>query len=125
MGTSSTSSFIFNSGNNVAAFGPSGDPASQNSQSLVFDTRYDDNLDPSRASNLEAAITNAFYVANMVHDIAYKYGFTEDAFNFQQNNLGRGGKGGDKVLLSVQDSSGLNNANFATPPEYVCCSNFL
>jgi extracellular elastinolytic metalloproteinase len=55
----------------------------------------------------------------MVHDIAYKYGFTEQAFNFQQNNFNHGGKGGDRVHLSVQDGSGLNNANFATPPEYV------
>jgi extracellular elastinolytic metalloproteinase len=60
-------------------------------------------------------------VANTVHDFTYKYGFTEDTFNFQENNLGHGGKGEDKVLLSVQDRSGLNNANFAMPPEYVCC----
>jgi extracellular elastinolytic metalloproteinase len=56
----------------------------------------------------------------MVHDIAYKYGFTEGAFNFQFDNMGRGGsdaKDGDGVLLSIQDPSGTNNANFATPPE--------
>jgi hypothetical protein len=33
--------------------------------------------------------------------------------------LGKGGKAGDRVLLSVQDPSGFNNANFASPPEYV------
>jgi len=113
------------SGNNVAAFGPSGDPISNTSPSLIFDARYDDSLDPSNPSNLHASITNAFYVANTVHDIAYKYGFTEDAFNFQHNNLKQGGKGRDRVLLSVQDKSGFNNANFATPPEYVLPPNHL
>ena len=52
-----------------------------------------------------------------MHDFAYRYGFTEKAFNFQQSNLGKGGKEGDRVLMSVQDASGVNNANFATPPE--------
>jgi len=50
-------------------------------------------------------------------DIMYRYGFTETAFNFQQNNFGKGGEGSDRVLVSIQDSSGTNNANFATPPE--------
>jgi extracellular elastinolytic metalloproteinase len=53
----------------------------------------------------------------MVHDIAYKYGFTESAFNFQETNFKHGGKGGDRVQLSVQNGEGFNNANFATPPE--------
>lgn len=98
-------------GNNVFAFGPS------NHSAPISTTRYNVSLDPSDPSNLNASITNAFYVANMVHDIAYKYGFIETAFNFQQDNLHHGGKGGDKVYLSVQDSGGLNNANFATPPD--------
>ena len=52
-----------------------------------------------------------------MHDFAYRYGFTEKAFNFQQSNFGKGGKEGDRVLMGVQDASGVNNANFATPPE--------
>ncbi|TEB34010.1 hypothetical protein FA13DRAFT_1789786 [Coprinellus micaceus] len=60
---------------------------------------------------------NAFYVINKLHDIAYRYGFTEAAFNFQNDNFGKGGSGNDRVLMSVQDSSGTNNANFATPPD--------
>jgi len=55
----------------------------------------------------------------MVHDIAYRYGFTEKAFNFQSNNFRKGGKGGDRVLVSVHDDSDMNNAGFATPPECV------
>ena len=40
-------------------------------------------------------------------------------FNFQNNNFNKGGKGNDRVTISVQDSSGIDNANFATPAEYV------
>ena len=109
----------FYSGNNVIAFGPDGSPASQNDAPLIFDAQYDTTLDPSNKTNIDASTTNAFYVANMVHDIAYKYGFTESAFNFQQTNFEHGGTGGDRVELSVQNSEGFNNANFATPPECV------
>lgn len=38
-------------------------------------------------------------------------------FNFQQNNFGKGGVGNDRVTASVQDSAGVDNADFATPPE--------
>lgn len=69
------------------------------------------------ASNVDAARTNAFFIANVMHDFAYRYGFTEDAFNFQLDNFGKGGLEHDRILMSVQDVSGLNNANFATPPE--------
>lgn len=60
---------------------------------------------------------NAFYVVNTVHDISYLYGFTETAFNFQNDNLGKGGKGADRVIISVQDSLTTDNAAFTTFPE--------
>lgn len=47
----------------------------------------------------------------------YRYGFTEAAYNFQNDNYGKGGMGNDRVQISVQDASGENNANFATPPD--------
>jgi extracellular elastinolytic metalloproteinase len=88
---------------------------------------------------MNAARVNAFYVVNSIHDIAYqlvlfclvvrtltnrlhvlcRYGFTESTFNFQTNNFGKGGAGNDRVTISVQDAGGTNNANFATPAEYV------
>jgi len=37
--------------------------------------------------------------------------------NFQENNHGRGGLGGDAVQANAQDGAGFNNANFATPPD--------
>jgi len=33
------------------------------------------------------------------------------------DNNGKGGQAGDRVEVSVQDASGTNNANFATPPD--------
>ena len=60
---------------------------------------------------------NAFYLVNMIHDITYQYGFTETSFNFQTDNFGLGGKGNDRVTVSVQDSAGTDNADFSTPPD--------
>lgn len=106
------------SGNNVIAYkGTQASVTSQSADGLVFDYTYDPTVAPTAGSNIDAARTNAFYLINTIHDIAYKYGFTESAFNFQNNNFGLGGSGNDRVLMSVQDSSGTNNANFATPPE--------
>jgi extracellular elastinolytic metalloproteinase len=65
-------------------------------------------------SYLDAAITNLFYWNNIMHDLFYKYGFNEESGNFQENNLGRGGKGNDAVIANAQDGAGYNNANFAT-----------
>src|SRR5262249_26340048 len=64
-----------------------------------------------------AAITNLFYLNNALHDIHYHYGFDEAAGNFQVNDYGRGGTGGDPVQADAQDGSGIDNANFATPPD--------
>jgi extracellular elastinolytic metalloproteinase len=89
----------------------------QSSPGLIFNYTQDPDISPSEGSNLDAARTNVFYILNTVHDVAYKYGFTEAAFNFQQTNIKSGGVGGDRVLASVQNSEGIDNANFGTPPE--------
>ena len=44
-------------------------------------------------------------------------GFTEAAGNFQADNFGRGGAGGDRISAEAQDSSGFNNANFSPPSD--------
>ncbi|SEH43310.1 T9SS-dependent M36 family metallopeptidase [Chryseobacterium culicis] len=59
-----------------------------------------------------AAVTNLFYNSNKMHDVFYKFGFTESARNYQVNNFGNGGTGNDPVLAESRDGSGLNNANF-------------
>jgi extracellular elastinolytic metalloproteinase len=65
----------------------------------------------------EAAVATGFFLANDWHDRTWALGFTEAAGNFQTNNFGLGGLGNDEVQQDVQDGSGLNNANFATPPD--------
>jgi extracellular elastinolytic metalloproteinase len=63
----------------------------------------------------EAAVTNLFYGCNIAHDVFWHYGFDEASGNFQENNYGRGGVGGDAVACEAQDGGGVNNANFSTP----------
>lgn len=107
-------------GNNVYAYHDPG-PASTGipavgglpgQQPLVFDFDADLSLPP--VLYRDAAITNLFYWNNLIHDIFYPYGFTEEAGNFQTTNFGLGGAGNDAVLAEAQDGSGVNNANFLT-----------
>ncbi|KAF8649604.1 hypothetical protein AX16_005695 [Volvariella volvacea WC 439] len=105
-------------GNNVVSYKTSlTNTARQTSAGPTFNYSFDDRLAPSVQSNLDAARVNAFYVINTVHDFTYRYGFTERAYNFQNNNFGRGGSGNDRVQISVQDTDGTNNANFLTLPD--------
>lgn len=68
-------------------------------------------------NNTDGSITNLFYLNNRIHDVFYKFGFTESAKNFQQNNFGLGGLGNDYVEAEGQDGGGVNNANFGTPSD--------
>ncbi|KAK0467497.1 Fungalysin metallopeptidase-domain-containing protein [Armillaria novae-zelandiae] len=104
-------------GNNVIAYKSSQSATTFESSTDTFDYPYDTTLGPTGGSNIDAARTNAFYIINKVHDYAYKYGWTEASYNFQDSNFGKGGAEGDRVLMSVQDPGGTNNANFATPPD--------
>ncbi|KAF9020871.1 hypothetical protein BDZ89DRAFT_1164034 [Hymenopellis radicata] len=104
-------------GNNVIAYKSRQSAFTSESSSGVFDYSYDTDVGPTDGHNVDAARVNAFYIINTVHDFLYKYGWTEAAFNFQDDNFGKGGEGNDRVLMSVQDASGTDNANFATPPD--------
>lgn len=97
------------SGNNAA-----GDTA-EGGATLTFDFPFD--LPRSPLDYQDAAITNLFYMNNMMHDILYLYGFDEESGNFQKNNYENGGEGNDYVIADAQDGSGMNNANFGTPPD--------
>ena len=68
-------------------------------------------------TNRDGALTNLFYGNNAIHDFTYRFGFTEAAGNFQQNNYGRGGQENDYVKAEGLDGGGINNANFSTPPD--------
>ncbi len=73
--------------------------------------------DPLTAQAQRGAVIQMFYIMNRYHDELYKRGFTEAARNFQASNFGRGGVEADRVSSEGQDSSGTNNANFATPAD--------
>jgi len=66
---------------------------------------------------VQAATVQLFYWNNWMHDKLYELGFTEAAGNFQSDNFGRGGRGGDAVQADAQDGGGIDNANFSTPPD--------
>lgn len=72
---------------------------------------------PTVADYRNGAVVNLFYWTNRYHDLTYDLGFTEHAFNFQNDNYGRGGVAGDRVSAQAQDSSGTDNANFSTPAD--------
>ena len=91
-----------------------GDPA-EGGANLLFDFPFNLPRDPLAFE--DAAITNLFYWNNIIHDVFYHYGFDEVSGNFQLNNYGKGGKGGDYVFADAQDGGGMNNANFGTPPD--------
>lgn len=114
--------FTTTRGNNVAAYedranrdtsylshSPDGGPT------LDFDFPYV--AGATSLANQDAAITNLFYWNNLMHDVMHRHGFNEPAGNFQANNYGRGGRRKDAVQAEAQDGSGLNNANFGTPPD--------
>jgi len=89
----------------------------------VYDFKYnpresesDEAMEVAR-SYINATVTQLFYTCNMIHDLYYRYGFTELTGNFQQYNFDKGGREGDAVIANAQDGSGFNNANFMTPPD--------
>ena len=94
---------------NVPGYSPNG------GSTLTFNHNFDSSKSPELY--LDAAITNLFYWNNVMHDVWWHYGFDEESGNFQSNNYGNSGLGGDYVQADAQDGSGTNNANFATPPD--------
>ena len=74
----------------------------------------------------EPASTNLFYQHNRIHDEYYKLGFTESGGNFQVDNFGNGGTGGDAIQGLVQAGAvsggnptytGRDNAYMLTLPD--------
>ncbi|KAG6816129.1 hypothetical protein H0H87_008441 [Tephrocybe sp. NHM501043] len=116
--STSTTNTTTTDGNNVLVYKSStSSTTGQSSDTLNFIYPQSATTAPTTTANINAARVNAFYIGNSVHDLAYRYGFTEAAYNFQTNNFGKGGSQNDRVTISVQDSAGTNNADFSTPPE--------
>ena len=105
-------------GNNVAAYTDENNrnaledlsQAAYGGPSKNFDFPLD--INSSVDTYREAAITNLFYMNNVMHDISYQFGFTETAKNFQYSNLNRGGEEADFVMAEARDGGGYDNANF-------------
>ncbi len=52
----------------------------------------------SLASYQDASTANLFYWVNRSHDLFYAAGFNEASGNYQENNFGKGGVGGDPIF---------------------------
>jgi len=107
-------------GNNVEAgldlVAPDGIEATVPGTNRVFNFAYNPEVDaPTTEASRNGEVTDMFYWTNVYHDRLYRLGFNEVARNFQNDNFGRGGLGGDRVRAEGQDNSGTNNANFQTP----------
>lgn len=119
--------YTYTRGNNVWSFEdrfndntPNAAESADGGAGLVFDFPFSELATP--VENKGAAITNLFYMNNKMHDITYRYGFDEEAGNFQFNNYNKPGQGNDHVLAQALDGADLatptlNNANFSTPPD--------
>ncbi|MDX5381134.1 MAG: M36 family metallopeptidase, partial [Actinomycetes bacterium] len=115
----------------------SGDPGYQHFNYTFTDAwRTTADVDSVAAldADRDAIITQLFYYTNVMHDWLYGHGFDEASGNFQVDNFGRGGSGGDPVLAEAQDGYDFgcddgdgtpnetedrcrNNANFGTPAD--------
>jgi len=93
----------------IPGYSPNGGSA------LDFEFSYDSLV--GIQGNLDAVITNLFYMNNTMHDVWYQYGFDEGSGNFQTMNYTGDGLENDVVFADAQDGSGTNNANFGTPPD--------
>ncbi len=92
---------------------------SQAPECPAFGCTWDSANPASKAVNRNPGAVGLFYLTNHFHDkiLQAPIGFDEASGNFEQVNSSGQGVGGDAVLAEAQDSSGLNNANFATPAD--------
>lgn len=92
---------------------------------MYFDYAVDTTATPS--AYRQAAIVNLFYWNNIMHDVSYYFGFTEDAANFQVSPIvgaaatsrssRPSAQNDDAIQAQAQDGGGTNNANFLTLPD--------
>ena len=99
------------SGNNVHVF--RGNTATEGAQGTFDGSRWLFDFPFSSAESAEASL---FFALNFAHDFFYDLGFDEAAGNFQVDNFGRGGAGGDPIA-AVARAAGRNNATFQPAPE--------
>jgi subtilisin-like proprotein convertase family protein len=76
--------------------------------------------DPTSPAYQRGALAQLFATINWFHDRLYGLGFDEGAGNFQTDNFGRGGLGGDPVLAGAQYGAALllsDSANVSPTPD--------
>ena len=119
-----SASYTITRGNNVHAYedrdGNNVPPASEVDCGAGLSCEFAMDLAQNPPAYVPAAVANLFYWNNIIHDTQYGYGFDEPSGNFQVNNFGLGGAGGDDVRAEAQDNDlgGFNcNANFLTPSD--------
>jgi hypothetical protein len=94
----------------VMGFDPALDVRGAATAPGAFDHPLDLSLGPGAADNRQAGLVHAFYLVNFLHDWLADAGFDEAAGNAQADNLGRGGLGGDRLVVEAQDPSSGNQA---------------
>jgi len=117
------------SGNNVDAFSDfdasfdfnEGDIRPQVRAGRTLNYHFDPAAEPlSTAEQIHAGTVNSFFITNWMHDWWYDSGFTEATGNAQVDNYGRGGVGGDPLVLLAQNGAlvgARNNAFMGTPAD--------
>jgi hypothetical protein len=87
----------------------------------VLNYAYNHAAEPlSTPDQSKAAIVNAFFIVNWMHDWWYDSGFTEATRNGQLDNYGRGGIANDRLLVQAQAGANVglrNNADMTTPAD--------
>jgi len=115
------------SGNNADAFSDfdgsatfsEGEIRPQVRAGRVLNYTYDPAVEPlSSEDQLNAATVNLFFLTNWMHDWWYDSGFTEATGNAQVDNYGRGGIGGDPIIVQSQLGApfGIRNDAFMGVP---------
>ncbi len=112
-------------GNNVHAFIDLDDDVIsdgdevEGGDALVFDVPH--LTEENGEFNSDAAVVNLFYANNIIHDLTYLYGFDESKGNYQSNNYGNGGIGGDYIIAREAVPNGAdpiwNNASWGSGPD--------
>jgi len=99
------------SGNNVHVF--RGDTSTEGALGTFDGSRWQFDFPFNSAESAETAL---FFALNFAHDFFYDLGFDEAAGNFQIDNFGRGGLGGDPIR-AVARAGGRNNAYYQRAPD--------
>jgi len=90
-------------GNNVRVFTNIERRETVSDFSQQFNFQFDKNYMNDMKKNKDASVTNTFYITNLMHDIFFNLGFTEEKGNFQVENFSGKGIGNDPVTVIIHD----------------------